>query len=94
MPTTLNKKDRELLISNEPIDYEAPEYSYLGGSFGTNSKDYVEVLIYDTNDNFLESGIVDESDYYYDEEKQGIKLKTGTILRKMGYDWLVHMKLF
>ena len=86
MPTTLNKKDRELLISNEPIDYEAPEYSYLGGSFGTNSKDYVEVLIYDTNDNFLESGIVDESDYYYDEEKQGIKLKTGTILRKMGYD--------
>ena len=67
MPTTLNKKDRELLISNETIDYEAPEYSYLGGSFGTNSKDYVEVLIYDTNYNFLESGIVDESDYYYDE---------------------------
>jgi len=86
MPSILNEKDRELLISNEPIDYEAPAHAYLGGSFGTNENDYVEVLIYDVNDNFLESGIVDESDYHYSEEKQGMKLKTGTILRKMGYD--------
>lgn len=86
MSSVLNEKDRELLITSDAIDYEAPEHAYLGGSFGTNSDDYVEVLIYDTNDNFLESGIVDESDYYYDGEKQGMKLKTGTILRKMGYD--------
>ena len=78
--------DQELLISNETIDYEADEHAYLGGRFDTNENDYVEVLIYDTNNNFLESGVVDKSDYYYDEEKKGIKLKTGTILRKMGYD--------
>ena len=82
----LNPKDTELLISNTPIDYTNEENAYLGGEFTTNENDYVEVLIYDTNNNLLESGVVDSSDYYYDEEKRGIKLKTGTILRKMGYD--------
>ena len=70
MSSVLNEKDKELLISNEPIDYEAPEHAYLGGSFGTNENDFVEVLIYDVNDNLLESGVVDESDYYYSEEKR------------------------
>ena len=54
--------------------------------FGNNSEDYVEVMIYDTNDNLLETSVADSEDYYYDSEKGGVKLKTGTILRKLGYD--------
>ena len=41
----LTPKDKELLVSNETIDYEAPEHAYLGGRFGTNENDYVEILI-------------------------------------------------
>ena len=58
--------------------------AYLGGEFTTHPNDYIQVLIYDTNDNFIESGIVDSSDYSYESEI-GVKLNTGTILRKMGY---------
>ena len=43
-------------------------------------------MIYDTNDNLLETSVADSEDYYYDSEKDGVKLKTGTILRKLGYD--------
>ena len=46
MPSILNEKDKELLISSDPINYEAPDNAYLGGSFGTNENDFVEVLIY------------------------------------------------
>ena len=83
--TTLSDKDTSLLVSTDTIQYGSEQDNYLGPPFGT-SDDYVEVLIYDTQDNFLESGVVDESDYFYDEEEEGIKIKTGTVLRKMGYD--------
>ena len=83
--TNLSEKDAQLLISNETIEYGSEQDNYLGLPFGTID-DYVEVLIYDTQNNFLESGVADKSDYFYDEEEGGIKLKTGTILRKMGYD--------
>ena len=42
-------------------------------------------MIYDTNENLLESNILSEEDYVFDPQN-GVKLKTGTILRKMGYD--------
>ena len=82
----LSEKDNRVLISNKKINYSSNTYKYLGGEFSSNANDYVEALIYDTNDNFLEAGIVDKSDYMYDEESKGIRLNTGTILRKMGYD--------
>ena len=81
----LNETDLELLHTGQDIDLSSKPYAYLGGNFTENPNDYVEVLIYDTNENFLESAIVDSGDYIYDVG-EGIKLKTGTILRKMGYD--------
>ena len=86
MSSKLNEKDREILIGNEPFNYNSIENTYFGGYFGNDSEDYVEVMIYDTNDNLLETSVADSEDYYYDSEKGGIKLKTGTILRKLGYD--------
>ena len=81
----LNEKDLELLQTGQTVNLSAVENAYYGGEFTTNSNDCVEVLIYDTNDNLLESGIADTTDYSYDYDT-GIKLNTGTILRKMGYD--------
>ena len=83
----LNETDLELLHTGQDIDLSDPKgrWAYLGGNFTENPNDYVEVLIYDTNENFLESAIVDSGDYIY-SVGEGIKLKTGTILRKMGYD--------
>ena len=86
MSSKLKQIDRELLLKNENFDYNNPENAYFGGYFGDTEGDYVEVLIYDTNDNLLETSVADSSDYYYDSEKGGMKLKTGTILRKLGYD--------
>ena len=89
MSSKLRQIDREVLITNKKFEYDSgvePKNAYFGGAFGNNSEDYVEVLIYDTNDNLLETSVADSSDYYYDSEKGGVKLKTGTILRKLGYD--------
>ena len=83
--STLNDRDSSLLVSNEKIQHGSDQDNYLGPPFGT-SDDYIEVLIYDTQNNFLESGVVDSTDYSFDEEEGGIKIKTGTVLRKMGYD--------
>jgi len=81
----LNKIDSDLLYAGVNIDLSSAEHAYLGGEFTENPNDYIEVLIYDTNETFLESAVVDSGDYIYDEG-EGIKLKTGTILRKLGYD--------
>ena len=75
----LNSKDLELTLTGKTVDLSDTKNAYLGGEFLTNSRDYIEVLIYDTNNNFLESAIVNEEDYLYDQSN-GIKLKTGTIL--------------
>lgn len=74
MKSVLSQKDREILLNNTTTD--------LG--FGTNSQDYVQALLYDTNDNLIETSIVEDSDYSL--ENGSVKLKTGTIIRKMGYD--------
>ena len=74
MRSTLNQKDREILFKNQTVDL----------NFGFDKDDYIEVFLYDINDNLLETNIVEESDYRIDSD--GVKLKTGTILRKMGYD--------
>ena len=81
--TNLSESDAEVLISNEKIEYGSDKDAYLGPPFGT-SDDYIEVLIYDTQNNLLETGVVERTDYLYDEEEGGIRIKTGTILRKWG----------
>ena len=85
MASRLNERDLELIQTNKTLDLTSKQYSYIGGEFTKNTNDYVEVLIYDVNENLIESGIVDSSDYLYDSDT-GIKLNSGTILRKMGYD--------
>ena len=84
--TNLSEKDSQLLVSNDTVQHGTESDNYLGPPFGNSSDDYIEVLIYDTQDNLLESGVVESTDYFYDEEEGGIKIKTGTVLRKMGYD--------
>ena len=80
----LNLKDLQILQTALDIDFNYPEYSYLDGAFGENPNDYIEVLIHDEQENFLESGIVEKENY--EIRPLGVKLKTGTILRKFGYD--------
>ena len=84
----LAEKDEQLLNSNQVINLSSDEYAYLGGEFGTNSNDYVEVLIY-SGENLLETAVVETTDYIAnptDNILSDIRLKTGTILRKLGYD--------
>ena len=70
----LTQKDNELLNSNQVIDLSSNKYAYLGGEFGTNANDYVEVLVY-SGENLLESAVVDTTDYT-NEGTDGIRLKT------------------
>ena len=42
----LNQKDSDLLNTNQVIDLSSQKYAYLGGEFGSNTNDYIEVLIY------------------------------------------------
>ncbi len=87
MASTLSEKDRELLQikGSKTLDFTDPKFSYLGQRFSEDSRDFVEVYIYDTNENFIESSVVDSVDYELDTDDT-VKLKTGTILRKLGYD--------
>ena len=82
--STLNSKDASLVLGQKKVDYAAEGNEYLGGFFGESQEDYVEVLVYDINDNFLEASIVNKDDYV--TSSTGVKLKTGTILRRLGYD--------
>ena len=44
MSTGLNEKDKELLITNEPFNYNSLENNYFGGYFDGIDYDY---LLYD-----------------------------------------------
>ena len=85
MASRLNEKDLNIIQTGKTINLSSYDYRYMGGEFTKNPRDYVEILIYNSNETLIESGIVDSTDYSYDSDT-GIKLKTGTILRKMGYD--------
>ena len=41
MSSKLNEKDREILIGNEPFNYNSIENTYFCGYFGNDSEDYV-----------------------------------------------------
>ena len=88
MELRLEEKDYNILYSGRTIDTDDANYRYIS-SFDPNSEDdYVEALIHDAEQNFIQSVIVDRTDYTYEEVegKPEIKLNTGTILRKIGYD--------
>ena len=85
MEVRLTRKDLQILDTGgrgkpteSPFEYVTPFDPR------TNTDDIVEVLIHDENQNFLERGIVDVDDVIYSSD--GIRLKTGVILRKFGYD--------
>ena len=63
MSTRLKENDTELVLTGKTINLSDPKNAYMGGEFLSNMKDYIEALIYDVNDNFLEKTIVDTNDY-------------------------------
>ena len=84
----ISKTDNDLITTRRTVNLASPEKSYMGGEFLNNSKDHIQLLIYDENENFLESFILDVDDYMLVNNGAGqeIRMKTGTILRKNGYD--------
>jgi len=88
MEQRLEEKDFDILYSGKTIDTDSSEYKYISGFDVDNDDDYVEALIHDSEQNFIQSVIVDKTDYTYNEVlgKPEMKLNTGTILRKLGYD--------
>ena len=81
----INQTDKDFIQTGKTIDLSSQEYGYLGGEFLTNSGDYIEVHVYNKSGNFLERSIISSADYLT-VDGFGLKLKTGTILRKLGYD--------
>ena len=92
MRSDLSLADKQILSTNKRINLNNSEYRYIGGLFGTNKNDYVEALIYDADNNLIETSIVNPDDYIINN--MGVNLKTGNILRKLGYDRGRFMKLF
>ena len=84
----ISKTDNDLITTRRTVNLASPEKSYMGGEFLNNSKDHIQLLIYDENENFLESFILDVDDYMLVNNGAGqeIRMKAGTILRKNGYD--------
>ena len=94
----------EIRLKKEDIDLLDTGKKIIPGTdgnavFGSLDGDYIEVLIYDLNENFLDSGRVDASDFVYNEPQietlpngnqkpdgGGVKINTGNVLRKLGYD--------
>ena len=87
MEQTLDTKDIQVLDTGKvfSISSQDSNYAYLGGDFSTNPNDYVEILIYDTNNNFLESSTVDESDYKSNSETGLKTLLTILYLLDIGF---------
>ena len=90
MKSKLAEKDLELLKrSSAEIAPESAEFAYLFPRFNAesdgNKDDYVEAHIFDQNENFIESIIVDKQLIKKDSDNK-IHIKTGTLLRRSGYD--------
>ena len=88
MEKRLSQKDFDILFTGQRINKDDINYKYISPFDINNDDDYVEALIHDSEQNFIQSVIVDKTDYTYEEieGKPEIKLNTGTILRKVGYD--------
>lgn len=88
MEKRLSPKDFDILFSGKRINNNDANYKYIPPFDVNNNDDYIEALIHDSEQNFLESVIVDREDYRYIdvEGKPEMKIDSGTILRKSGYD--------
>ena len=88
MEKRLNQKDFDILFSGKRINNNDVDYKYIPPFDVNNDDDYIEALIHDSEQNFLESVIVDREDYRYIdiEGVPELKIDSGTILRKSGYD--------
>ena len=77
----LNVKDTELLRTGQDIDLSSKQYAYLGGAFLDNPNDYIEVLIYDMDNNFLESSVIGDDDFLVEDVggKKAVRLKIDKI---------------
>ena len=83
----MTNEDRDLITTRRTVDLNSPSKAYMGGEFGNDEEnDHIQLLIHDENENFLESIILDREDYELPVNDIKIKMKTGTILRKAGYD--------
>ena len=58
--TNLSDKDAELLVSNDTVQHGTESDNYLGPPFGT-SDDYIEVLIYDNQNNFIKKTTIHDN---------------------------------
>ena len=82
----MSSDDRDLITTRKTVDLNSPSNAYMGGEFGYNERDHIQLLIHDENDNFLESVLLDREDYELPVNGKKLKIKTGTLLRKNGYD--------
>ena len=48
----ISKTDNDLITTRRTVNLASPEKSYMGGEFLNNSKDHIQLLIYDENENF------------------------------------------
>ena len=88
MEKRLSQKDFDILFSGKRINNNDANFKYIPPFNVNNNDDYIEALIHDSEQNFLESVIVDREDYRYIdvEGRPEMKIDSGTILRKSGYD--------
>jgi hypothetical protein len=62
MEKRLNQKDFDILFSGKRINNNDVDYKYIPPFDVNNDDDYIEALIHDSEQNFLESVIVDRED--------------------------------
>ena len=84
MEVRIEQKDLQILDTGGRVKPTNMPFGYVAEFNPSNPDDVVEVLIHDENQNFLERGVVDSSDVLFSTD--GVRLKTGVILRKFGYD--------
>ena len=84
MEVRLEEKDIQILDTGARAKPGDRPFDYVQEFDPTMDTDVVEVLIHDENQNFIESGEVDTEDILI--SKDGVTIKTGVVLRKMGYD--------
>ena len=92
----LKEKDLELIGTNNNLYFvNTTNNAYLGGVFGSKPEDYVEVLIYDMNENLLESSIVDKEDYVaLDTDQQQLIFQTCKTIMMAIYNSIKYENVF
>ena len=79
--TRLDQKDLEL-IKHGPARVIGSVAAYNSPPFGDSDRDFVELNIYDLNDNYIQTVILASEDWVIQDED--IKVRPGEDLRKLG----------